>query len=73
MQKLGAGELLVNSIGADGTKSGFDTNLLAAIRAEVDIPIIASGGAGEVSHFLEAGSKPEPMRCWPRVSSTSGS
>lgn len=52
--ELGAGELLVNSIGADGTKSGFDTNLLAAIRAEVDIPIIASGGAGEVSHFLEA-------------------
>ena len=51
---LGAGEILLNSMDADGTKDGFDTELITAVRAEVDIPIIASGGAGTLAHFAPA-------------------
>jgi len=47
----GAGELLVTSMDRDGTKQGFDTELLAAIRERVTVPIIASGGVGELEHF----------------------
>ncbi|MEY4457779.1 MAG: hypothetical protein RIS25_372 [Actinomycetota bacterium] len=50
----GAGELLVNSIDADGTTSGFDLELIAAMRAISSVPVIASGGAGELEHFLPA-------------------
>ncbi|MEO6941840.1 MAG: imidazole glycerol phosphate synthase subunit HisF [Terrimesophilobacter sp.] len=50
----GAGELLVNSIDADGTKAGFDLDLIAAIRAISSVPVIASGGAGAVDHFAPA-------------------
>ena len=49
----GAGELVVNSIDTDGVKSGFDLELLSDICARVNIPIIASGGAGSKEHFLE--------------------
>ncbi|CAM3163385.1 imidazole glycerol phosphate synthase subunit HisF [Stackebrandtia soli] len=51
---LGAGEILVNSIEADGTKQGFDLPLIAAIRAVVTAPVIASGGAGAAEHFPPA-------------------
>jgi cyclase len=51
---LGAGELLVNSMDFDGTRRGFDVELLAAIRPEVDVPIIASGGAGQAADFPPA-------------------
>ncbi|WP_344483969.1 imidazole glycerol phosphate synthase subunit HisF [Glycomyces endophyticus] len=51
---LGAGEILLNSIDADGTKAGFDLPLIAAVRAAVDVPLIASGGAGAVAHFPPA-------------------
>ncbi|MFB9659566.1 imidazole glycerol phosphate synthase subunit HisF [Glycomyces mayteni] len=51
---LGAGEILLNSIGADGTKAGFDLPLIAAVRAAVDVPLIASGGAGAAAHFPPA-------------------
>ena len=51
---LGAGEILLNSMDADGTKAGFDLELIAAVRAVVDIPVIASGGAGAVEHFPPA-------------------
>ena len=51
---LGAGEILLNSMDADGTKSGFDLELIALVRAAVDVPVIASGGAGLVEHFLPA-------------------
>jgi cyclase len=54
VQKLGAGELLVNSIDADGTKHGFDLELMTAVRKLASVPIIASGGAGELVHFVEA-------------------
>jgi cyclase len=52
-QRLGAGELLVTSIDRDGTRAGFDLELLGAIRAAVDLPIIASGGAGCVADFID--------------------
>jgi len=50
----GAGELLVNSIDADGTKEGFDLELTAAISAIATVPVIASGGAGALDHFAPA-------------------
>ncbi len=51
---LGAGELLVNSIDADGTKEGFDLELIEAMRAVSSVPVIASGGAGAVADFPPA-------------------
>src|ERR1700755_2953388 len=54
--ELGAGEILLNSMDADGTKAGFDLDLIAAVRAVVDVPVIASGGAGRVGHFPPAGA-----------------
>ncbi len=53
-QELGAGEILLNSMDADGTKDGFDLELIRAVRAAVSIPVIASGGAGRVEHFAPA-------------------
>ena len=50
----GAGELLVNSIDADGTKEGFDLELISALRPVVSVPLIASGGAGALEHFAPA-------------------
>ncbi|MEO7897489.1 MAG: HisA/HisF-related TIM barrel protein, partial [Pseudolysinimonas sp.] len=50
----GAGELLVNSIDADGTKQGFDLELVSAIRQVSSVPVIASGGAGALEHFAPA-------------------
>lgn len=52
--ELGAGELLVNSIDADGTRQGFDHEMLSAIRSISTIPVIASGGAGKASDFADA-------------------
>lgn len=50
----GAGELLVNSIDADGTKQGFDIELISLLRPEVTVPLVASGGAGALEHFAPA-------------------
>ncbi|BAX97896.1 imidazole glycerol phosphate synthase subunit HisF [Mycobacteroides stephanolepidis] len=52
--ELGVGEILLNSMDADGTKAGFDLPMIAAARAAVDVPVIASGGAGAVDHFSPA-------------------
>lgn len=52
--ELGAGEILLNSMDADGTKDGYDTALLKAVRAEVTLPVIASGGAGKLADFPPA-------------------
>lgn len=52
--ELGAGELLVNSIDADGTKQGFDLELVRRMREISSVPVIASGGAGTVEHFAPA-------------------
>ena len=54
VEELGAGELLVNSIDADGTKSGFDIELVELVKAHSSLPVIASGGAGKVEDFVEA-------------------
>jgi cyclase len=52
--ELGAGEILLNSMDADGTKDGFDLALISQVRAAVSIPVIASGGAGRVADFPPA-------------------
>ncbi len=52
-QENGAGELVVNSIDTDGVKGGFDIEMLQAICAEVTVPVIASGGAGGINHFID--------------------
>jgi cyclase len=53
-QELGVGEILLNSMDADGTRNGFDLELIKLVRAVVDVPLIASGGAGAVDHFPPA-------------------
>lgn len=50
----GAGEILLNSMDADGVKTGFDLEMLAQVRSQVAVPLIASGGAGKVEHFVQA-------------------
>lgn len=58
-EERGVGEILINSIDADGTREGFDLEMIKAIRAAVSVPLIASGGAGEPAHFppaIEAGA-----------------
>lgn len=52
-QKLGAGEICLNSIDADGTRDGYELNLTALISGHVDIPVIASGGAGRPEHLAD--------------------
>ncbi len=52
--ELGAGEILLNAMDADGTRDGFDLELIRQVRAAVSIPVIASGGAGAVEHFAPA-------------------
>jgi cyclase len=51
---LGAGEILLNAMDADGTTKGFDLELIRLVRAAVSIPVIASGGAGAINHFAPA-------------------
>ncbi|SFK00433.1 imidazole glycerol phosphate synthase subunit HisF [Cellulomonas sp. KH9] len=52
--ELGVGEVLLNSMDADGTTAGFDLAMIRDVRARVSVPLIASGGAGTVDHFVEA-------------------
>jgi cyclase len=53
VEALGAGEILLTSMDRDGTKQGFDLELTAAVRAATRLPIVASGGVGELRHFVE--------------------
>jgi imidazole glycerol-phosphate synthase subunit HisF len=53
-ERRGAGEILLTSMDADGTKDGYDLELTKAVSYEVKIPVIASGGAGKLEHFKEA-------------------
>jgi cyclase len=53
-QELGIGEILLNSMDADGTKNGFDVEMIEAVRTVVTVPVIASGGAGALDHFAPA-------------------
>lgn len=52
--ELGAGEILLNSMDADGTKDGYDTEMIEAVRRHVSVPLIASGGAGRLADFAPA-------------------
>jgi imidazole glycerol-phosphate synthase subunit HisF len=52
--ELGAGEILLNSMDADGTKDGYDTEMIEAVRKHVTVPVVASGGAGRLEHFPPA-------------------
>ena len=57
--ELGVGEILLNSMDADGTQAGYDVEMIRAVRAVVTVPVIASGGAGALEHFspaVEAGA-----------------
>jgi cyclase len=57
--ELGAGEILLNSMDADGTKDGYDIEMIRAVRKHVTVPVIASGGAGRLGDFppaVEAGA-----------------
>ena len=53
-EKMGAGEILLTSMDCDGTKAGYDIELTKAVAANVNIPVIASGGAGKMEHFYDA-------------------
>ncbi len=57
VEELGAGEILLTSMDCDGTKAGYDLELTKAVSESVSIPVIASGGAGEMEHFLDAFQK----------------
>jgi cyclase len=63
VESLGAGEILLTSIDKDGTKSGYDLKLTNLISKAVNIPVIASGGAGRKEHFLEAFKLTEASAC----------
>ena len=54
MEKLGAGEIFINSVDQDGVMNGYDLQLIKEISEAVKIPVVASGGAGNFKHFLEA-------------------
>ena len=54
VQDRGAGEIVLNCMGSDGAKSGYDLEQLAAVRAVCRVPLVASGGAGAVEHFIDA-------------------
>ena len=54
MADAGAGELLLNDMSADGTRDGFGIELLRAVTSRVSVPVIASGGAGTIAHFVDA-------------------
>ena len=53
-ERLGAGEILLTSMDCDGTKDGYDVELTRTVSENVSIPVIASGGAGQLSHFYDA-------------------
>jgi cyclase len=52
-QALGAGEIVLNCMGADGVRAGYDIAQLAAVREVCEVPLVASGGAGEAAHFVD--------------------
>jgi cyclase len=61
--RLGAGEILLTSMDYDGTKDGYDISLTKAIAEAVNIPVIASGGAGKLEHFYDCFSKTQASAC----------
>ena len=73
VESLGAGEILLTSMDADGTQAGFDCELTATASRAVHIPVIASGGAGSLEHFAESSCAARRMRLSRRPFSTSSS
>lgn len=69
--ELGAGEILLNSMDADGTKDGYDVEMIEAVRKHVSVPVIASGGMRQAGRLRPGRRRPAPTRCWPPPSSTS--
>lgn len=63
VEELGAGEILLTSMDKDGTKSGFDILFLSLLTKSVNIPVIASGGAGSMEHFLDCFNKADVDAC----------
>jgi cyclase len=57
VQELGAGEVVINAMGQDGVKNGYDIELLKSLGSICSIPMIASGGAGEPQHFVDVFEK----------------
>ena len=57
VESLGAGEILLTSMDCDGTKNGYDIELTKAVSSLVKVPVIASGGAGNIDHFYDALTK----------------
>jgi cyclase len=53
-QERGAGEIVLNCMGSDGAKTGYDLEQLATVRATCRVPLVASGGAGAIPHFIDA-------------------
>ena len=53
-QQLGAGEIVLNCMGSDGVRTGYDIPQLRAVRAVCEVPLVASGGAGAPQHFVDA-------------------
>ena len=73
VERLGAGEIVLTSMDADGTKDGYDLEITAAVTRAVSIPVVASGGAGCPDHLPTRSSSAGPMRPWPPASFTMGS
>ena len=71
-EKLGAGEILLTSMDADGTKDGYDIPLTSAVCKAVRIPVIASGGAGTLADFYAVFQKPARTQPWPLRYSITG-
>ena len=63
-ESLGAGEILLTSMDCDGTKAGYDNELTRIIAENVDIPVIASGGAGNKEHFYDTLTEGKQMQHW---------
>ena len=61
---LGAGEILLTSMDADGTKSGYDIALTKAVSSAVNVPVIASGGAGKLEDFYDVLTEGALTLCW---------
>ncbi len=71
VQKRGAGEIVLNMMNQDGVRNGYDLEQLRKVRAVCHVPLIASGGAGTMEHFLKPSATPTSTARWRRRCSTS--
>ena len=72
VERLGAGEIVLTCMDADGTKNGYDLEITRAVAEAVEIPVVASGGAGHPEHLRAALAEAGPVRPWPPASFTTG-